>query len=142
VTSSSFVVFYTLYDCPISGVHFCHLVLYHCFLCGGKTPESRRASLFAIISDDEKSRLYELTKDIKTLEAAISTLGQPDYEAPETETDITSGHTTPDMTRSFRSFVYLGLSETANIIISDRQEQGIKIYFQEKSIQKENEDKA
>jgi hypothetical protein len=34
-----------------------HLSIYQCILCGGKLPDSRRVSLFHVISDDEKSRL-------------------------------------------------------------------------------------
>lgn len=107
----------------------------HCFFCGGKAPESLRSHLFAVVSHSEIHRLNELTKNIKSLDDAIARLGPPDYEAPEIETDITPHHhPTPEISRSFRSLVYSNLSETADVVISDRQERGIKASFRGKYI--------
>lgn len=119
------------------------ICLRHCFFCGGKTPESHRSQLFASVSQPEKERLTELTKNIKSLEQAISQFGLPDFEAPEIETDITPRQDKkPEITRSFRTLTYSKLSETADVLISDRQERGIKIYFQGKYIRKNKKNQA
>ena len=57
-----------------------HSILYHCFFCGGKAPESKRHLLFATISEDERFRLRELTKPLKTLDDVLAEFGKPDQD--------------------------------------------------------------
>src|SRR5580700_10779365 len=41
---------------------------YHCPFCGGTASESKRATLFAVVSDAEAKRLNALIGEIKTLD--------------------------------------------------------------------------
>src|SRR5260370_37691856 len=52
-----------------------HLLIYHCPFCGGAAPQSKRDTLFAVVSTTEARRLHELLSDIKTIEEAIKKLG-------------------------------------------------------------------
>ncbi len=113
------------------------LVIRHCFFCGGKAPASLRSSLFAVIPEKEKTRLHELTKNIKSLKDATKVLGKPSFESCVMDTDITPRKKEKaEETQSFKSFVYNNLSETADIMITDYRTQDVKVAFLAKSLKK------
>jgi hypothetical protein len=93
-----------------------HITLRHCFFCGGKAPESKRANLFATISSAEQSRLLALVEPLKTADAVMAALGPPDRDDPlgasrtEPETDGK-----PPVTQGYRTLVYSQLSDTADV---------------------------
>ena len=111
------------------------LVIYHCPFCGGAAPKSKRALLFAVITEDEQERLGKLMKGIKSIDDAVRKLGQPDD-------DIASGVTRrspekpghPPTIQSYRRIVYSQLSETAELHITDFREEGIAFSLQGKYV--------
>ena len=60
--------------------------LYFCFFCGGKLPESKRASLFTEPSDKEMREVALLMAKVRSMQQAIEVLGKPDQtiKAPRT----------------------------------------------------------
>src|SRR5947209_5989661 len=64
-----------------------HYRMYFCFFCGGKLPESKRASLFAEPSPDEASEVLEVMSKVRSMEQVAQLLGEPDetVKAPNRE---------------------------------------------------------
>ena len=116
--------------------------LWHCPLCGGKAPESKRHLLFATISDEERSRLHQITDNLKTLNDVLTILGEPDQDfqngliifIPETETN-------PSQEQSFRTLVYPNISEVADIRITVYPDEKVGIGFTGKSVRNKKADK-
>src|SRR4051812_17113574 len=44
------------------------MMIYYCPFCGGSTPKSRRILLFHTLTDTERHRLTNLTKDMRTVQ--------------------------------------------------------------------------
>jgi Domain of unknown function (DUF6980) len=74
-----------IYDEELNEYHLAHYdqdsysMLYYCFFCGGKLPESKRGTFFEEqdpIEVAEFSRLAEQVSDVKSMRAI---LGEPDY---------------------------------------------------------------
>ena len=111
------------------------MILYHCPICGGKAPASKRALLFATISDVERERLYGLLEGINVLDDAIRILGTPDDDQPRGVTESSSendGH--PPVSRSFRVLIYDRLSETVTVSIADSLDGRARVSLQGKFI--------
>src|SRR5262245_45085220 len=51
------------------------MMIYHCPFCGGRAPKSRRSESFHRLTDVERQRLCELTKDVRTLQDAAAAFG-------------------------------------------------------------------
>lgn len=58
------------------------VVIYHCPFCGGAAPESQRDKLFVEIPDDERRRLEDMVREIKSLKDVERMLGKPDIDKP------------------------------------------------------------
>lgn len=56
--------------------------IYHCPFCGGKTPESLRATLFAHVSTDEQERLLRLGAAVESIAQVLTKLGRPNRDDP------------------------------------------------------------
>jgi hypothetical protein len=92
------------------------LMIYYCPFCGGKTPESLRASKFAHVSDAEQSRICNLFRGITTEEQVRNTFGKPDREqdigmitiSPEKNGQASRGE-------AFRTLTYSNLSPVAEV---------------------------
>jgi hypothetical protein len=109
------------------------LRIYHCPFCGGATPESKRDSLFAAVTIEEENRLGELLTGVTTLNDALRKLGNPDRDEPAGVTQKTPERDgNPSIIESFRSIVYCGLSNTADVHITDYREKGVSIWLQGK----------
>ncbi len=95
------------------------LMMRHCFFCGGKAPASLRETLFAKLTSEERFRLVNLTKSLKTVDETIAVLGEPN-EDREAGTIITHPERDgkPEETRSYRTLGYRNLSETANVNVT------------------------
>jgi hypothetical protein len=92
------------------------LVIYHCPFCGGTAPESKRATLFAVVSDAEGKRLNELLGEIKTLDDAIEKLGPADRDSPTgAAIEVPEKDGSPPSRRYFRTLTYTNLSDTADV---------------------------
>ena len=96
-----------------------HMMIRHCFFCGGKAPESRRGTLFARVPSEEARRLAGLTQPLETVGAVLSALGKPDRDS-----EAGAMITTPEKdgqaeeTRAYRTLVYGGLSEIADVHVT------------------------
>src|SRR5205823_1769898 len=55
--------------------------MYYCFFCGGRLPESKRASLFTEPGDKEMKEISDILHNVKKIEQAIELLGKPDNTA-------------------------------------------------------------
>lgn len=111
------------------------LRIYHCPFCGGAAPESKRDLLFAAVTLEEENRLGELLTGIKTLDDAIRKLGDPDRDEPDGVTQKTPERDgNPPIIESFRSIVYCGLSNTADVHIIDYRQNGVGIRLQGKCL--------
>ena len=56
------------------------LTIYHCPFCGGVMPRSKRAELFAYITEAERDRLATLTSGMESVADAIRVLGKPQHD--------------------------------------------------------------
>ena len=111
------------------------LRIYHCPFCGGAAPASLRATLFATIPSAELGRLRTLTANIKTIQDVLDHLGKPDVDHPAGITITTPANgAQPPTTESFRVLTYLGLSDVAEIHITDYVNKGLRVSYQGKYI--------
>lgn len=107
-----------------------HMVLYYCFFCGGRLPESRRGELFAHITNAELTRLKSLTREITSIDEVLRLFGEPDEDSPQGLTVGTPGtEGEPTEVRTYRSLIYHGLSNTADVHVTDYRERGIGFSF-------------
>jgi len=111
------------------------LRIFHCPFCGGAAPASLRATLFATISGTELDRLRALTANIKTIQDALDHLGKPDIDNPSGIMITTPANgAQPPTTESFRVLTYEGLSDVADIHITDYVNKGLRVSYQGKYI--------
>ncbi len=118
-------------------------IIYHCPFCGGAAPKSNREARFTKITTAEESRLRSILDGIRTLEHAIEKLGEPDkddhrgitVEIPDKDGQI-------PRKESFRVLQYFGLSETAEVWITDYHKDEVHITFQSKPITQKNDREA
>src|SRR6185369_12378847 len=57
-----------------------YMLIYYCPYCGGSAPKSKRSRLFYTLTDVERQRLVDLTKDMRILEDVISAFGEADIK--------------------------------------------------------------
>lgn len=94
--------------------------IYHCPWCGGVAPKSKRATLFAHLTDAERSRLHDLTAAIRTIADAVAKLGPPDHDLHQGFRRMTpASDTKPAEEKSYRVIRYTKLSETADVRFTD-----------------------
>jgi hypothetical protein len=106
------------------------LMIYHCPFCGGTAPESKRATLFAVVSDAEAKRLNELLGEIKSLDDAIEKLGPPDRDSPVgASIEMPEKDGRPPTRRYFRTLTYTSLSNTADVELAVYREGRVQITF-------------
>ncbi len=119
----------------LSGAH--QWMIYYCPVCGGKAPKSRRDRLFARLTEKERARLIELTKNLRTLEHVVSALGKPDVDFPAGIVGVTPERDgKPEKTEFFRTLIYENLSETADIHVTVYPMDRVWIQFKGKYIAK------
>ena len=105
-------------------------ILYYCSFCGGKLPKSIRDGLFARVTDSEMVRLQQLTEKIETIEDAIQTLGTPDHDLRNGNSDKTKFKPDePQIVNTYRALLYSDYSETADIRITVYPNQNVQIQF-------------
>jgi hypothetical protein len=113
------------------------LILYHCPFCGGAMPRSRRAELFAYITEAERQRLGALTSGLASVDDAIRVLGKPQHDDP-----TGSGERAPAKGRrasrvtSQRMLTFTRLSKTADVDIIDHGPLGVRVSFRGKYLGK------
>ena len=117
-------------------------ILRHCFFCGGKAPDTLREYLFARLTNEERWRLVDLTKPLKTVEDVVAVLGQPDSdrEAGSINT-YPEKDGNPEETTYQRILSYRNLSETANVRVMVYATGQVAFSFTGKSLEKMSGDK-
>ena len=93
------------------------LRVYHCPFCGGSAPKSKRALMFAHITDTECGRLIELTHHLRTLEDVLRELGKPDEDSFASSTKAEKDGK-PDTVEVYQHLIYHNLSETADVSVT------------------------
>lgn len=95
------------------------LMIRHCPLCGGSLPLSRTNEVrFQFVPSAEEKRLFELIQPLKSENAIIPALGEPDERQAvggSIKTRQRGDH--PAETEAYSSMTYTRLSDTANILI-------------------------
>jgi hypothetical protein len=111
------------------------LIIYHCPFCGGVAPASKRDLLFAVISYEERERLFELLRPIRTMTDALSALGQPDRDDAAGEVrSRPEKNGQPPTIEYFRTMVYDRLSSVAEVWIIERPDGEVHCYLQGKYV--------
>jgi len=106
------------------------LNIYHCPFCGGAMPRSRRAELFAYITEAELQRLDELTRAVGSVDEAVRAFGSPetDMAAGLRERTAARGRR-PRRVASYRVLTFSRLSETADVHLIDAGPEGIRFSY-------------
>jgi hypothetical protein len=114
------------------------MMLYYCPFCGGSTPKSRRSLLFHTLTDAERHRLTNLTKDMRTVQEVTGTFGEPDIHQPVgcvITTPERDGK--PETTESYPVMIYTKLSEIADVHVTIYPADRVGISFQGKGVKKD-----
>jgi len=100
-------------------------------------PRSKRAELFAYISQAEVERLDTLTRPLKSVKDAVRVLGRPDRDTPRGLSVRTpaKGRRAPRVA-SYRVFIFTQLSDTADVDLVDSGPEGIRFSFRGKYLGK------
>jgi hypothetical protein len=92
------------------------MCVYYCPFCGGRTPESRRDSFFAHVTDAESARIYGLFRGIRTVSDVVAKFGPPDEEREQaTGVRHPEKDGRPGRGEVFRSMIYKNLSPVAEV---------------------------
>jgi hypothetical protein len=114
------------------------MMIYYCPFCGGSTPRSRRSLLFHTLTDAERHRLTNLTKDMRTVQDVTGAFGEPDIHQPVgcvITTPERDGK--PETTKSYPVMIYTKLSEIADIHVTIHPADRVGISFQGKGVKKD-----
>jgi hypothetical protein len=106
------------------------LNIYHCPFCGGAMPRSKRAELFAYITEAELERLDELTRPVDSVDEAVRVFGPPDSEIATGLRKRTParGRQAPRVA-SYRVLSFSRLSDTADVQLIDGGPEGIRFTY-------------
>jgi Domain of unknown function (DUF6980) len=92
------------------------MMIYYCPFCGGRTPESRRSSFFAHVTQEEEMRIYKLFEGIRNVTDTIAKFGPPDEEQEFGSAVRTKEHDSkPSRGEVFRTMIYKKLSPVADV---------------------------
>lgn len=86
--------------------------------CGGAAPESKRDSLFKVLTETELNRVYSLLETVKTLDDLLAKFGPPEDDFGAGSVRLwkeTDKHST--ISQQFRQLRYENLSETATVYV-------------------------
>ena len=82
------------------------------------------------------TRLFKLTKNLKTVEDVANTFGEPDIKQPVGWVKTTiGGKSKPDTTQNYPMHRYNNLSKTADVLVLIFPKNQVAIKFQEKPIE-------
>ena len=113
------------------------MMVYYCPFCGGSTPKSRRSLLFHTLTDAERQRLCNLTKDIRTLQEVTNAFGEPDIRQPIGWVSTTPERDgKPETTKSYPVMIYSKLSEFADVHVTIYPTDRVGFSFQGKAVKK------
>jgi len=123
-------------QCQLDDGTLGYAVLNYCPFCGGKAPDLREEQIFTHISEQERRRLQELTRQIKTIEDAFRVLGEPQRMDSPSQLETQLAQAESELLRAARSLTYQNLSETAIIHITEYEQGNLSIVIQEKFLGK------
>ena len=107
-------------------------LIYFCPLCGGRAPKSKRDSLFHRLTEAERHRLTEMTKDLRTVQDVIAALGEPDVKGLQLTITTPAKEGQPETTQAYPAMTYSKLSDTAIINVQVYPNDRVGITFQGK----------
>jgi hypothetical protein len=112
-------------------------MVYYCPFCGGSTPKSRRSLLFHTLTDAERQRLCDLTKDIRTVQEVTSAFGEPDIRQPVGWVSTTPERGgKPETTKSYPVMIYSKLSKVADVHVTIYPTDRVGFSFRGKAVKK------
>jgi hypothetical protein len=117
-------------------------LMYFCPWCGGKTPQSQRGSLSHSLTDAERQRLAELTKNLRTEQEVIAALGEPDGRQPGgMRFTVSEMGGVPETTQSCNVLTYTRLSDLANlnVLVYPTGKVGISFHGKPRLVQQTHE---
>jgi hypothetical protein len=92
------------------------LSIYHCPFCGGETPQSKRDTLFAVVSHSEEERIRELFDGLKSVTEVIQRHGPPEIDRINAVVSRTPERgAQPPVSSAYRYLVYSNLSDYADV---------------------------
>ena len=114
-----------------------YMMIYYCPYCGGSMPKSRRGKLFHTLTDVERQRLVNLTKDIRTLQEVTTAFGEADINQP-VGLVITKPEREgkPETTQSYPVMIYTKLSDISDVRVTIYPTDRVGISFQGKAVKK------
>lgn len=113
------------------------IMIFHCPLCGGRASNFRRAEPFNSVSDAERHRLSNLTKNLRTVQDVATAFGEPDIRRTMGLDGGSSGAGAgSDTTKFFPVMIYTRLSDTADVHVIIFPADRVGISFQPKSLKK------
>jgi hypothetical protein len=107
-------------------------LIYFCPFCGGQAPKSQRSRLFHQLTDAERHRLTELTKDLRTVQDVIAALREPDVKGLSMTVTTPEKQGQPDSTQTYPVMTYSKLSDTATVNVQIYPTDRVAITFQGK----------
>lgn len=115
-----------------------HIMIYYCPFCGGRTPRSRRSRLFHRLTEGERQRLFNLTKNLKTVDDVIAAFGEPDRRHPVGIVTITPERDgKPETSENLPLLVYTRLSETAEVYVTVHPTDRVGISLHSKAVNRD-----
>jgi hypothetical protein len=111
------------------------MMIYYCPFCGGSTPKSRRSLLFHTLTDAERQRLCNLTKEMRTVKEVVGAFGEPDIRQPVGIVQTTPERDgKPETTESYPVMMYTKLSETVDVHVTIYPTDRVGISFRGKRV--------
>jgi hypothetical protein len=117
-------------------------LIYFCPWCGGEAPDSQRGSLLHSLTDSERQRLAELTKNLRTEQEVIATLGEPDRRQPGgMRFTVPENGDESETTQSCQVLTYTRMSDLAdlNVLVYPTGKVGISFHGKPKLVQQTHE---
>jgi hypothetical protein len=104
--------------------------IYHCPFCAGRAPESLRGQMFATVSPEETIRLHQLTKNLKTEEDVLASLGAPThvFDPGEVAVEPQKDGQAREI-RTWKSLEYDNHSDSASIRVNVDRQGKVRISF-------------
>ena len=112
-------------------------MMYFCPFCGGRAPKSRRDRLFQALTEAERDRLVNLTKEMRTIKDVAAAFGEADLKKPVGMV-VTKPEREgkPETTQSYPELVYTKLSDIADVHVTVYPMDHVGISFQGKPVKK------
>jgi len=107
-------------------------LIYFCPFCGGLAPKSQRSSLVHRLTDAERHRLTELTKNLRTVRDVVAALGEPDVKGLSMAVTTPEREGMPETTQNYPVMTYSKLSDIANVNVQVYPADRVAVTFQGK----------